>query len=290
MAEGATARQLAQAEAQALAAELPPLLAEAERLAASLTIGEHGRRQSGDGTAFWQYRRSQPGDPASAIDWRQSARSQHLYVRETEWSASQPVWLWVDGSASMEWHSGPSVEKKRHRALLLALTIAALLLKSGERVGVLGSDEPPAPGRALLPRLAEALVTACGPVPQERRLAQGGHLLLLSDFLPANDALAEPIRHWAEAGVKGHLLQILDPAEEDLTFKGRLRFEGLEGEAFLTVAKAEDLRQAYAARLADLRQSLAEATKPLGWSFDLHGAEQPARDGALILHRRLAGG
>ena len=289
MAEAEAARQLAQAEAQALAAELPPLLAEAERLAASLTIGEHGRRQSGDGTAFWQYRRSQPGDPASAIDWRQSARSQHLFVRETEWSASQPVWLWVDGSASMDWHSGPSVEKKRHRALLLALAIAALLLKSGERVGVLGSDQPPAAGRALLPRLAEALLTTCGPVPQERRLAQGGHLLLLSDFLPPNDALAEPIRRWAEAGVTGHLLQILDPAEEDLTYQGRLRFEGLEGEEARTIAKTEDLRQAYAARLAGLRQSLTEATKPLGWSFDLHGSGQPAREGALILHRRLAG-
>lgn len=113
--------------------------------------------------------------------------------------------------------------------------------------------------------------------------------MLLSDFLPPNDALAEQIRRWAEAGVKGHLLQILDPAEEELTFEGRLRFEGLEGEESLTVAKAEELRGAYAARLAGLRQSLAEATKPLGWSFDLHGTGQPAREGALTLHRRLAG-
>jgi uncharacterized protein (DUF58 family) len=189
----------------------------------------------------------------------------------------------------MDWHSSPSLEKKRHRALLLALAIAALLLKSGERVGVLGRDEPPAPGRALLPRLAEALVTACGPVPEERRLAQGGHLLLLSDFLPPNDDLAAQIRRWAEAGVTGHLLQILDPAEEDLSFQGRLRVEGLEGEESLIVAKAEDLREAYGARLARLRETLLDATAPLGWSFDCHGTNLPARNGALILHRRLAG-
>lgn len=285
----AGAPNLAQAEALVLAAELPPLLAEAERLAASFSIGEHGRKRSGDGADFWQYRRSQPGDPASSIDWRQSARSEHLYVRETEWTASQPVWLWVDGSGSMGWHSSPSLESKHHRALLLALTMAALLLKSGERVGVLGADEPPAQGRALLARIGQSLISSCGAVPPERQLAQGGHLLMISDFLPPNDDRSTRIRRWAEAGVKGHLLQVLDPAEEDFTFQGRLRLEGLEGEAPLPLDKAEELRDTYARRLAELRRSLHNATHPLGWSFETHLTAQPARDGAWALHRRLAG-
>jgi len=289
MADAAPARHLAEAQAQALAAELPPLLAEAEALAASLSMGEHGRRQSGDGADFWQFRRYQPGDPAAAIDWRQSARSQPLYVRETEWTASQPVWLWVDGSASMDWHSAPSLPRKKHRALLLALALAALLLKSGERVGVLGDAAPPASGRALLPRLTETLATACGPTLPEQELGRGGHLLLLSDFLPPHGDMAARLRHWAEAGIKGHLLQVLDPAEENLPYSGRLRFEGMKGEASFLTAKAEDLRGAYAARLENLRQNLRGMTQPLGWSFETHATDQLARDGALKLHHRLAG-
>jgi len=196
--------------------------------------------------------------------------------------------LWVDGSASLDWHSGPALPRKRQRALLLALTIAALLLKSGERVGVLGASQPPAAGRALLPRLAAALF-ACGDHLPAQELGRGGHLLLLSDFLPPHGDMALRLRHWAENGSKGHLLQVLDPAEEALPYEGRLRFDGLKGEASLHTLRAEDLRRGYAARLAELRDGLRIMTQPLGWSFQTHVTDETPRDGALKLHRSLAG-
>ena len=36
----------------------------------------------------------QPGDPVTMIDWRRSASSDHLYLREREWEAAHTVWLW----------------------------------------------------------------------------------------------------------------------------------------------------------------------------------------------------
>ena len=39
--------------AEALAAALPPLLARAEALAATVVLGEHGRRRAGTGDEFW---------------------------------------------------------------------------------------------------------------------------------------------------------------------------------------------------------------------------------------------
>src|ERR1700761_6802918 len=109
------------------AAPLPPLRIAAERIAATVAQGVHGRRRVGQGETFWQFRQYEPGDAAARIDWRESAKSQRLYVRETEWEAAQSVWLWRDASASMDYASGAAVPTKRDRAELLLLALASLL-------------------------------------------------------------------------------------------------------------------------------------------------------------------
>ena len=93
-------------QADALGAALPPLLVAAERLASTVALGVHGRRKSGMGETFWQFRRYAQGDARNAIDWRQSAKSQYLFVREREWEAAETVWFWRDGSSSMDFASG----------------------------------------------------------------------------------------------------------------------------------------------------------------------------------------
>ena len=94
-----------QHRAEQLASTLPPLLVAADRVAATVAQGVHGRRRVGQGETFWQFRQYQPGDAPQRIDWRESAKSQRLFVRETEWEAAQSVWLWRDTSASMDYGS-----------------------------------------------------------------------------------------------------------------------------------------------------------------------------------------
>ncbi len=89
-------------DAERISGTLPPLLVEADRLAAGLVTGVHGRRRAGMGETFWQYRAAHPGDPFSLIDWRRSARSDRLYVREMEWEAAENVLVWCDRSLSMD--------------------------------------------------------------------------------------------------------------------------------------------------------------------------------------------
>ena len=69
-------------EAHALADRLPELMLEALRVANTVAHGIHGRRRAGTGETFWQFRQFQASDPATVIDWRRSASSDHLYVRE----------------------------------------------------------------------------------------------------------------------------------------------------------------------------------------------------------------
>src|ERR1700681_1422224 len=117
-----------------LAASMPRLILEARRVAATVNHGLHGRRRAGPGENFWQYRRFMDGEPANRVDWRRSARDDHLYVREREWEAAHTVWVWPDRSASMLFSSKLAEKPKLDRALVLAFALGELLVRGGERI------------------------------------------------------------------------------------------------------------------------------------------------------------
>ncbi|MCR6633126.1 MAG: DUF58 domain-containing protein [Magnetospirillum sp.] len=275
-------------KAQDLAARLPPLLLAAERVAATVAGGTHGRRRSGTGETFWQFRHAQPGDPAGAIDWRQSARAEGLFVRETEWAAAQVVGLWRDGSASMAWRSSPNLPPKSERAEVLTLALAALLLKAGEKVALLSGALPPTTGGGALTRLAAALLADDAGLPPPGRLPRHAERVLMSDFMLPLPQVEAALRALAAEGGGGHLVQVLDPAEESLPYAGRIRFLGLEDEGEMLVRRAEDVRNAYQRRLAAHRDGLAALARSLGWSFATHHTDQPPQVALLALHTRLS--
>jgi len=277
--------------AEALSAPLPPLLVAAERVAATVAQGVHGRRRTGQGEAFWQFRRYETGDAVQRIDWRQSAKTRHLFVRETEWEAAQSVWLWADNSPSMDYASGPALERKVDRARLLALALMALLVRGGERIALLGDGGSPATGRATLNRLATVLLDAgeAGPgLPAEMPLPRHANTVLIGDLLAPLDVVDRLVRSFAARGVHGHLLQVLDPAEATLPFQGRSRFAGLEAEGNLLVGKAEGLRDAYVERLVAHQEGLMAIARAVGWSFAVHHTDRPPQPALLALYTAMA--
>ena len=149
-------------QAEVLADRLPPLLVAAERVAATVAQGVHGRRRVGVGDTFWQFRPYQAGDSTSRIDWRQSARSTQLFLRDQEWEAAESVWLWADLSASMAWRSRPEWPTKQDRAMLLVLALGSLLTRGGERVAWLGAERRPLGGRAGMTSLCEGMAAPAG--------------------------------------------------------------------------------------------------------------------------------
>jgi uncharacterized protein (DUF58 family) len=279
-----------QHRAEQLAARLPPLLVEAERVATTVAQGVHGRRRVGTGETFWQFRQYQPGDPVPRIDWRESAKSMRLYIRETEWEAAQSVWLWRDGSPSMDYASRPELPTKRARVDLLLLALAALLIRGGERVALLGTGVPPASGRAVLSRLALTLgrTAAAADLPVFEPLPRYGQIVVLGDLLAPLDAIQALVGRFAAAGLRGHLLQVLDPAEETLPFAGRVRFEGLEQEPSLVISRVETVREEYMQKLARQREGLAAIARATGWSFGTHRTDRPPHTALLALYGTLA--
>src|ERR1700728_4707811 len=123
-------------EGRTLAAGMPRLILEARRVAATVIHGLHGRRRAGPGENFWQYRRFVSGEPAARVDWRRSARDDHLYVRELEWEAAHPVWIWPDRSPSMHFASPLVRDTKLYRALVVTLALAEVLVEGGRRGGI----------------------------------------------------------------------------------------------------------------------------------------------------------
>ena len=279
-----------QHRAEQLAASLPPLLVAAERVAATVAQGVHGRRRVGQGETFWQFRQYSPGDPVPRIDWRESAKSQHLYVRETEWEAAQSVWLWRDSSPSMDYTSTAALSSKRQRTDILLLALAALLVRGGERVTLLGSGVPPASGRAVLNRLGLTLERqGSGPeLPQFQPLPRHGQLVWIGDLLAPLETIHALVGRFASGGLRGHLLQVLDPAEETLPFMGRVRFEGFEAEDPLLISRVETVREDYQARLAKHREGLAAIARSTGWSFGTHRTDRPPHTALLALYGALA--
>lgn len=267
---------------------LPALLVKAERVATVVAQGEHGRRRAGTGDSFWQYRRYQPGDPVQTIDWRQSAKSQAAFVRENEWEAAQNVYLWTDRSASMNWHSTPELPTKAERASVIALALASLLVRGGERVATLGSGQSPVHGRAVLLRLAlemtaEAAAGERG-LPPIEELRRHSRVVMVGDFLNPIDELEPVLRNYSRRGNLGHLVQICDPAEETLPFMGRTRFEGLEGEGAALIGRAEAVRDEYTALMAAHRGALSDLCRSIGWSFTVNYTDRPAERTLLALH------
>jgi uncharacterized protein (DUF58 family) len=282
----------ATASAHSLAATMPRLMLEARRIAATLIHGLHGRRRAGTGENFWQYRRFTSGEAARRVDWRRSARDDHLYVREQEWEAAHTVWIWPDRSSSMVFASPLVRDTKLDRALVIAFALAEVLVEGGERVGIPGLLRPTA-SRNVIDKMAQALIhdnAERGSLPPTFAPAPLSEVLMLSDFWsPIADVRA---RFAQMSGVRahGHAVQVVDPAEETFPYYGRIEFLEPENGSSITAGRAETWRDDYVARLARHRADIREETNKLGWSFAIHRTDRPASEIVLALHARMGVG
>ena len=283
----------AQGAAQDVARRLPSLIVAAREVAASVMHGMHGRRRAGIGENFWQFRPFVAGEPAANVDWRRSARDDRLYVREREWEAAHTVWIWIDRSASMAFISKLALQSKLDRALVLGLAAADLLVRGGERVGLLGLTRPIAM-RNVIDRFAEAMIGeeafagfAAAELPPNAALQSRTQLIWISDFLSDPAEIDAKIARLAAAGARGHLIMIADPIEETFPFSGHTEFLDVDSQARLRVGRAEAFKDEYILRLAAHRDAVRESAAKRGWTLLLHRTDRPASEALLALRMRL---
>jgi uncharacterized protein (DUF58 family) len=279
----------ASGQSRTLAATLPRLMLESRRIAATVIHGLHGRRRSGSGENFWQYRRFLSGEPARRVDWRRSARDDHLYVREQEWEAAHTVWIWPDRSPSMAFASPLVWETKLERALVIAFALAEILVEGGERVGMPGLMRPTA-SRNVVDRMAQAMihdVSERTSLPPGFSPAPLSEVVLLSDFWSPIPDFRRTLAQLSGAHARTHVVQIVDPAEETFPYSGRIEFLEPEGLGSITAGRAETWRTEYVEKLTAHRAAMREETDRLRTSFIIHRTDRPASELLLALHARM---
>ncbi len=276
----------ADGESRTLAASLPRLVLEARHIAANVIHGLHGRRRAGTGESFWQYRRFVSGEPSQSVDWRRSARDDHLYVREQEWEAAHTIWIWPDRSPSMAFASRQARDSKLERTLIVAFALAELLVAGGERVGIPGLMNPTA-SRSVIDKMAQAMLhddaerLSLPPSFVPSALAE---IVVLSDFWSPITEIRAMLAGLSGSGAHGTLVQVVDPAEESFPYSGRVEFVEPEGFGAITAGRAESWAGDYATRLALHRDQIRDETNRLDWLFATHSTDRSAAELLLFLH------
>ena len=282
------ASRVSSIEAERVSSRLPPLMVAADRVAATVAQGVHGRRRIGTGDSFWQFRPFVEGDAASRIDWRQSAKTDRAYVRDMEWEAAQTACLWRDASPGMAWRSGAGVPEKRERAELLLLALSSLLFRAGEQVRLIGVPGRVFAGRSALEAVSRAVPAQGGDgLPDPAPLPRHAAAVLIGDFLSPLTDIEKAIGRLASLQMRGHVLQVLDPAEIALPYQGRVRFRGLKGEADALVPRVDGVREAYAEKLAAQQEGLAAICAAAGFGFGVHRTDHPPEAALLALWMAL---
>jgi uncharacterized protein (DUF58 family) len=277
-------------EAEQAASRFPALLAEAERIAASIAHGVHGRRSAGSGETFWEYRHHRPEDGARAVDWRRAARGDHLFVRETEWEAANAVYLWRDGSAGMD-AASKGLPSKRDRAAVCLIALASLLVRGGERISTLGESGRPRAGRPALEITGRALAEGPGAATsvESPQVSRHARVALASDFLDPPETWQARLSALAAQRAGGVLLRIVDPAEEDFPFTGRTRFSTPDRGEALLFGRAEDARMRYREIWREHSGALEAVARKAGWTLITHRTDRPAASAVLALYQALEG-
>ncbi|MFU0507116.1 DUF58 domain-containing protein [Pseudaminobacter sp. NGMCC 1.201702] len=276
------------ARARLRASLVPDLLIEARRVVNTVIAGWHGRRRRGIGENFWQFRPYVEGEAVSRIDWRRSARDDHTYVRDREWEAAHTVWLWADPSASMLYKSTTASVSKEARALVLILALAELLSRSGERIAWPGLTDP-FTARNGAERIAGHLSHA-STLPMKPDLSgirRFSDIIIASDFLDPVEETREWLDVLARHGVRAHLIEVADPAEETFPYTGRTEFTDPESGEKLTAGRAEMLGEEYRRYYLARRQELAAWCKRLGWSFAVNHTDRLASEALVRIHMAL---
>ncbi|MCX7296780.1 MAG: DUF58 domain-containing protein [Hyphomicrobiales bacterium] len=272
-----------------LAARIPRLILEARRVASTVIHGLHGRRRAGSGENFWQYRHFTSGEPSQNIDWRRSARDNHLYVREREWEASHTIWLWADRSPSMEFSSALTEWSKLDRALVVSFALAEVLVQGGERVGIPELMRPTA-NRNVIESMAQRIVhdlREAPSLPPNFAPAPFSEVVLLSDLWSPIPEFRRIIGQLAANGARGHVVQVVDPAEESFPYSGRVEFVESEGLGSVTAGRAEMWREDYQKLLAQHRAALRAETEQFGWTFTVHRTDRGPTELLFALHARM---
>ncbi|MBU0859215.1 MAG: hypothetical protein KJ667_04705, partial [Alphaproteobacteria bacterium] len=210
------------------------------------------------------------------------------FVRQNEWEASQAAYIWCDNSPEMGFTSDAKTRRpKTEVAQIIGLALTRSLVDADERVALLG-------GRGVLSTRMSTIATGLSARPdadpeawqklgaEGRPPLRNGTVILISDFMADIETIEAAIGRLARRGVRGHMIQVLDPAELNLPYNGHVEFQDFRN-GKVRLPKAEDLRTLYFERLRAQQEAVMALAKRAGWNFSCHLTSKPVTEALMPL-------
>ena len=267
-------------KAEELSNKIPSLYVKADRIANTIWEGMHNRNKDGLGDNFWQFRKYEYGDPAHLIDWKKTAKSNETFIQEKELQTLQNFVIWRDTSRSMNFRSSESIDTKLYRANLFTLTLTIILSKSGENIVLNGLKSKLLKGgnavNFVSNQINEKVTDSYKSSPNVNEIKNNSDVILIGDFLNNINETEKTIKELSNRGINGIIIQILDPAERFFPYKGRINFNGLEGEKNILIGKAESVRNDYKKAIKIHIEKLEKLTTSYSWKYILDNSDQDA--------------
>ncbi len=212
--------------------------------------GQQRQQQRGSGEEFWQYRRYGSGDSARAIDWRRSASTTHVLVREQQAEQSIPVQIILDPAPTMAF-SG------RSYAMAVCSMTLALLMTRNNTSFLLNEAHPWRPqAQSLVAYYAAACdLPAAAPRARTRILYVTDGLRDITSYQPALKS-RQPI-----------LVQLATPEEADFPYTGTMTLGDPQGTISFATRDAAAIRSAYLHCYQAQCAALRAHCQATGWQY-----------------------
>ncbi len=250
---------------------LSRVLDESKETSGSLMSGENRLKRAGFEGDFRQYRPYADSDRPQDIDWKRSARSDDILVREREKNQQRVLDLHIQNYAGMNFSSAPRLLTKYEIGALLGLTFG--LWSAHHHNPIRFNSE-----KTSVDELADMLLKRNETAYQQ--WSKDSVTVLIGDYLCPVEDIQNKLSVVASGTVL--FLQVLDPAEIELSYEGHHVFE--DGLNEIIVNHAQSMRSDYQSALNDHLESVKDFCRRRNWHYQLVRTDQNL---APVLNRAL---
>jgi len=279
-------------QAKKLATLTPNLSIRANKLANTVLEGIHNRNKTGIGDNYWQFRKYEYGDPIQLIDWKKSAKSSDIFIQEKELSTVQNINIWRDTSNSMNYQSNKDICLKSDIANILTLTLSLIFAKNGEQISLNGINNTSIRGSNNLKSISDTLTNKTSSKysskPNLNEIKNNSTSILIGDFLYNAKITKHIIKTLSSRNVNGIIIHIIDPAEKSFPFKGRVNFNGLEGEDPYLIGNVEAVKKEYCDIFERHIKNTKNITKSYGWNYFMHITDRPLEELMIDIYFKIS--
>ena len=232
----------------------------------SHNFGNIGENKKGLGEEFWDYQKYTLGDPLKNIDWKKSAKFDQLFIKNNRKESSKNIWFYKNSSISMNFSYSKKIETKQTRASIIGLILIDLFLRSGEKVGIVGSEIGLQKGSdKFMPTASDFIKKKSSNY--ESRIKKNDIVFFISDFIENPNKLKNKMLNISENKYDGILIRILDPSELNFPYKGRNRFFDPVSGLHKLFNKSENMKDIFVQKVKKHEEKLKKICSKLGWKL-----------------------